>query len=256
VDLEDHERVVQRSFTTQTPLFSGPDSPFASRPAGTLAWIEPVGREMTVLDVASGAGHAAEPVAPHVGHVIALDLTRPLLELGAERLRGAGIANVLACQGNAEVLPFPAGAFDIAFSRASLHHFAQPARAVSEMVRVTRPGGRIVLADLIVPDAEVREQFDHVHRLIDPSHVRAFLELELAELVPGGMETLVYGDTTTLRLPVEVVYSELSEREEVARLLRADARGEGPPTGFDPVEAPDGGIEVSFLMCVLHASVS
>jgi ubiquinone/menaquinone biosynthesis C-methylase UbiE len=255
VNAESHDRVVQRSFARQTHLFSGPDSPFASRPAGTLAWIEPVGSDMTVLDVASGAGHASEPVAPHVRRVIALDLTRPLLELGAERLGQAGIGNVFALQGSAEVLPFPSGAFDIAFCRASLHHFAQPTRAVSEMVRVTRPGGRIVLADLVAPDAELRDRFDHVHRLLDPSHVRAFLEPELAELVPGGMEALAYADTATLRFPVEVVYSDLSERDEVAALLRADARGEGPPTGLDPVETPEGTIEVSFLMCVLHGNV-
>jgi SAM-dependent methyltransferase len=255
MDPESHDRVVQRSFAQQTHVFSGPDSPFASRPAGTLTWIEPVGPDMTVLDVASGAGHTAEPVAPHVGDVIALDLTRPLLELGAERLGGAGIGNVHACQGSAEVMPFPPDVFDIAFCRASLHHFAEPTRAVSEMVRVTRPGGRIVLADLVAPDAELRDRFDHVHRLLDPSHVRAFLELELAELVPGGMDALTYADTGTIRFPVEVAYSDLSERDEVAALLRADARGEGPPTGFDPVETPEGTIEVAFVMCVVHASV-
>jgi ubiquinone/menaquinone biosynthesis C-methylase UbiE len=179
----DHNAVVRQSFERQVPLFSGPNSPFASR-SGALSWIDPLDEGMIVLDVACGASHAAEPIAPRVRQVVGIDLTRALLHLGAQRLHDHGIGNVLLQEANAECLPFTDESFDVVYCRSSLHHFADPQRAVAEMVRVCRRGGRIVLVDLIAPSGDVREPFDQVHRLIDPSHVRSFLEEELAELLP------------------------------------------------------------------------
>ena len=77
-----HEETVRRSFARQVHLFSGPDSPFARRGPGTLAWLEPLDADMVVLDVACGAAHATEPVAPHVRQVIGIDLTPALLAAG------------------------------------------------------------------------------------------------------------------------------------------------------------------------------
>ena len=160
---------------------------------------------------------------------------------------------MLLQEANAEALPFVDESFDLVFCRTSLHHFADPQRAVNEMVRTCRPGGRVVLFDLVPPSADVRATFDHVHRLLDPSHVRTFLEPELAELLPGGIGGLTYGDTATLRLPIEVILTDQSDRDEVLALLQAEMRGDGEPTGFDPREE-DGKIVVSFTTCVVHTT--
>jgi ubiquinone/menaquinone biosynthesis C-methylase UbiE len=247
----DHDEVVRHSFERQVPLFSGPDSPFARRASSSLSWIEPLTGEMIVLDVACGAAHATEPVAPRVRQVIGVDLTPPLLHLGARRLHDNGITNVLLQEANAEALPFVDESFDVVFCRSSLHHFDDPHQAVSEMMRVCRIGGRVVLVDLVAPGAAVRDLYDHVHRLIDPSHVRVFLEGELADVLPGGTDALTYADTSTIRLPVDVAFSEQSERAEVLELLRAEVEGTGAPTGFDP-EAKDDTFVVSFTTCVVH----
>jgi SAM-dependent methyltransferase len=243
--------VVRRSFGRQVGLFSGPDSPFAARAAGTLAWLEPLAADMLVLDVACGAGHVSELVAPHVREVVGIDLTPALLNLGAERLRDAGVTNVLLQEGNAEALPFVDASFDVVFCRAALHHLADPRRAVAEMVRTCRRGGRVVLSDLIAPSAEVRDAFDHLHQLIDPSHVRAFLETELGTVFPDGV-ALSYGDTTSTRLPIDIALTEQSETETVLAALRADASG-GEPTGFEPTEE-DGKFVVAFANCVVHGT--
>src|SRR5260370_24243098 len=89
------DAVVRRSFERQVGLFRGDDALFARRPASALAWLEPLTPDMIVLDVACGAGHAAEQVAPHVRQVVALDLTPPLLHLAADRLHCARISNPL-----------------------------------------------------------------------------------------------------------------------------------------------------------------
>ena len=232
----DHNEVVRRSFAQQVSLFSGPDSPFARRSSATLAWIEPLADDMIVLDVACGAAHAAEPVAPHVRQIIGIDLTPELLGLARQRLRDNDIDNVLLQEGNAEVMPFVDESFDVVFCRSSLHHFADPYRAVDEMVRVCRIGGRVVLVDLIAPDPAVRERFDQIHRLLDPSHVRTFVEPELANLLPGGINALSYGDTSTIRLPIDIAFTDQSAKHEAIELLRAELHAGAEPTGFDPAE--------------------
>jgi SAM-dependent methyltransferase len=250
VTTEEHEQVVRRSFTRQAGLFSGPDSPFAQRPAGTVSWLEPLDTGMVALDVACGAAHAAEAAAPRVREVVGIDLTPRLLELGAQRLREAGIANVLLQEANAESLPFVDESFDLVFCRSSLHHFADPHRAVAEMVRTCRPGGRVVLADLIAPSTDERDTFDDLHRLIDPSHVRSFVEGELAGLLAGL--TLTYGETLPIRLPIDIALTEQSDRNTVLAALRDDVAG-GRPTGFDPAEE-DGTFVVSFTTCIVHGT--
>lgn len=247
---ETHDDVVRRSFERQVPLFSGPDSPFATR-TGALAWIEPLDSEMIVLDVACGAAHASEPVAPHVRQVVGVDLTRALLQLAAARLQEHGISNVLLQEANAESLPFLDESFDVVCCRSSLHHFADPKRAAAEMLRVCRTGGRVVLMDLVAPDPACRERFDHVHRLLDPSHVRTFLESELANLLPGGLDALEYGETMTIRLPLDIVTNEQSDVDAVTALLRAELDGTGDATGFDPAEE-DGRLTVAFTTSTIH----
>jgi hypothetical protein len=121
------------------------------------------------------------------------------------------------------------------------------------MIRVLRPGGRIVLLDIVPPDAGVRDRFDHVHRLLDPSHVRSLLEAELPELPPGGREALIYADSFTLRPPIDVAITEQSDADEVFRAMREELRGQGEPTGFEPTEEGES-IVVSFTTSVVHGT--
>jgi ubiquinone/menaquinone biosynthesis C-methylase UbiE len=251
--MTDHDDVVRRSFDRQVGLFSGPDSPFVRRPTGGVAErLEPFDPDMLVLDVACGAGHAAEVVAPQVRHVTGIDLTVSLLELGAARLAEAGVRNVQLQEGNAQGLPFVADSFDLVYCLAALHHIGDPARAVEEMARVCRPGGRVVLSDLIAPSAEVRVTFDDLHRRLDPSHHRACLEAELVALLPEGHQ-LSYGATASARFPVSIAYTDQSDTAAVEEALRAELKG-GPATGFEPSEEDDGQLVVSFWTSTVHAT--
>lgn len=250
--VSEHDEVVRRSFERQVGLFSGPDSPFARRPEGSLAWLEPLSDDMLVLDVACGAAHASEGAAAHVRQIVGIDLTPELLELGARRLRDAGIDNVLLQEGNAESLPFLDDSFDLALCRSSLHHFADPHRAIGEMVRICRSGGRIVLFDLVAPSDDERDTYDDLHRLIDPSHVRSFLEAELADALPDGV-TLSYAETSTIRLPIDVALTGQSDHDAVLAALQSDVDG-GPSTGFDPADE-GGSFVVSFVTCVVHGTL-
>jgi ubiquinone/menaquinone biosynthesis C-methylase UbiE len=250
--VSDHDDLVRASFDRQVGLFSGPDSPFVRRPAGTVEQLEPLDDSMLVLDLCCGAAHAAEVVAPRVRQVVGVDLTVALLELGAARLAGAGVSNVLLQEGNAQALPFVADSFDLVYCFASLHHVGDPAAAVAEMARVCVPGGRIVLQDLVVPVPAARERFDAVHRRLDPSHRRAHLEAELVALLPPDAE-LTYAATTESRLPISIAYTEQSDVDGAESELRAELAG-GPVTGLEPAEE-GGTLTVSFWTSTLQATL-
>lgn len=242
-----HDEVVRRSFEQQVGIFSRPDSPFAVRAETTRSWLEPLDAGMLVLDVACGAGHAAEVAAPHVRQVVGVDLTPALLELGAERLRSAGVDNVLLQHGNAESLPFVDGSFDLVVCRTALHHMADPGQAVGEMARVCRPGGRVVVEDMTAPAPEVRDHFDALHRALDPSHARALLDEELADLLRVRVGPLAHGQhsfsTYTFGPGVP---------DPVMDALRRELDG-GESTGFRPV-ADGEAISVTFTNTVAHAT--
>ena len=89
-------------------------------------------------------------------------------ELAAQR----ALANVAWHQGDVYALPFADGAFDIVSCRFAFHHLEEPARAFAEMVRVCRPGGRIVLCDAVASDDPAKAAaFNAMERLRDPSTV-------------------------------------------------------------------------------------
>jgi SAM-dependent methyltransferase len=252
--MTEHDVVVRRSFERQVGLFHGEHSPFAHRPPSPLAWLEPLDRDMVVLDVACGAAHAAEQVAPHVRQVVGLDLTPTLLSVGADRLRSAGITNVLLQEGNANDLPFADASFDLVVCRGSLHHFPKPDQPAAEMARVCRPGGRVVVSDMVAPTADVRATFDDLHRLLDPSHAGVLLEAELAELLRTTVGPLTYGETSEpITLPVEHILTDIADRDAIISAMQSELAG-GPATGFDPVTDDDGQILVSFTSSVIHAT--
>jgi len=83
-----------------------------------------------------------------------------------------GLGNVAWHRGDVYTLPFPTGTFDIVSCRYAFHHLQQPARALVEMVRVCRNGGRIVVCDAFASDDPVKAAaFNAMERHRDPSTV-------------------------------------------------------------------------------------
>ena len=99
----------------------------------------------TAIDVGAGTGILAERLADTGMEVVALDPFPGMLE--QLRRRRPGMQTVVA---HGEAIPFPDGSFDLAYSVAVMHHIADPdkvRRTLAEMVRVTRPGGHILIWD-------------------------------------------------------------------------------------------------------------
>lgn len=137
-----------------------------------------------VLDVACGPGIVACAVAKQAGHVTGIDLTPAMIEQAKARQAREGIANCDWRQGDATALPFADATFDRAVTRYSFHHMPEPIRALKEMARVTKPGGRVVVIDA-TPTAQTQAAYDAMETLRDPSHTSA---LTLDQLRALGRE--------------------------------------------------------------------
>ncbi len=126
------------------------------------------------LDVATGGGHTALKLAPHVKAVTATDITQAMLD-AAQAFVTPQASNVTFKLADAEALPFEDESFDIVTCRIAAHHFSDIYRFVLESVRVLRPGGRLVVQDQYAPpDERAADYIDAFERLRDPSHVHKF----------------------------------------------------------------------------------
>jgi demethylmenaquinone methyltransferase/2-methoxy-6-polyprenyl-1,4-benzoquinol methylase len=115
-----------------------------------------------VLDVASGSGDLARALARRVGEegeVWATDVNRRMLERGRDRLLDAG-ALMPAVQCDAERLPFPTAYFDCVTVGFGLRNMTRKDRALAEMARVLKPGGRLVVLEFSKVWAPLQPAYD------------------------------------------------------------------------------------------------
>jgi ubiquinone/menaquinone biosynthesis C-methylase UbiE len=252
---EDHAAAIEQAFSHQAQAFE--DRRFNRIFTTDVAWLledlDPAPDDL-VLDVAAGTGHVARALAPAVRAVVALDATVAMLAEGRAAAAAAGLRNVVFQRGDAAALPFLDGSFDLVVTRFAIHHFAGPAGPVGEMARCVRPGGRVLVADLIADDdPEVAARQNELERLRDPSHTTMPSAAELVALVRGAGLADVRLQAREIVRPLAPWLAQTGVSEEVgARVtaaLRADAAG-GPPTGFSPRER-DGAWEfVHTVACV------
>lgn len=134
-----------------------------------LRLLAPLDGSERVLDSGCGAGAFAFAVAPLVRSVVGIDLSEDLIAAGRE----LAPANCELLVGDATALPFGYGSFDIAGCMRVLHHAHRPELIVSELARVTRPGGKILLVDQIGSvDPVIAAETDRFEQARDPSHTR------------------------------------------------------------------------------------
>ncbi len=174
------ERIVDQ-FTRQAVPFSTAPGIRDGRALEMLIAASGAGPDDTVLDVACGPGLVVAAFARVVRHVTGIDLTPAMLARACELTRG--LDNVTLEQGDVLPLPYADGAFSIVVSRFAFHHFPDPGAVLAEMRRVCRPGGRVVVCDLVAANDPVKAAaFHRVELLRDSSHVRALAVDELRTL--------------------------------------------------------------------------
>jgi ArsR family transcriptional regulator len=130
---------------------------------------------LVVGDLGCGTGQVASALAPFVARVVAVDRSGEMLQAAKRRLRDA--RNVEVRRGELEALPIADGELDAATLLLVLHHLPDPAVALAEAARVLRPGGRLLIADMLPHDRdEYRKQMGHVWLGFAEDHMRKLLE--------------------------------------------------------------------------------
>lgn len=197
-----------------------------------------------VLDVATGGGHAAFALAPGAAEVVALDLTRPMLEVAQKEALARKLTNIRYLEGDAHAIPCKDKSFDVVVCRQASHHFPRIRQAIQEWVRVLKPGGKLLLIDSISPEEPEVDVFLHeIEILRDPSHARNQRISEWRSfLVAAGFEILTIREwgivldvanwTQRMRTPPESVAIIEQKLHNASPLARERLH----------IEAPDGAL--------------
>ena len=127
---------------------------------------------MVIADLGAGEGTFSQLLALRAKHVIAIDNSEKMVEFGSKLAHTHGLRYLEFRLGDLESIPLDEGEVDLAFFSQSLHHALHPERAVEEAFRIVKPGGRIVILDLL------RHQFEEAREMYADVWL-GFTELEL-----------------------------------------------------------------------------
>ena len=178
--MSSHEATRARFAKTAELVAARQDARAAELAARVRSFVAPRGDERA-LDAGTGAGALALALAPIVREVVAVDIVPELLEQARRRARE--VENVTFVEADIVDLPFEYGVFDLVGTLRTLHHLARPELAVAELVRVTRPGGTVLVVDQVAPvDPLAALELNRFEQARDPSHTRALADIDLRHL--------------------------------------------------------------------------
>jgi ubiquinone/menaquinone biosynthesis C-methylase UbiE len=132
---------------------------------------------MVIADLGAGEGTFSQLLARRAKRVIAIDNSEKMVEYGSSLAKKHGVTNLEYRFGDIEDIPIRSGTVDLAFFSQALHHAQHPEQAVSEAHRILKPGGRIVVLDLMRHShQEARELYADVWMGFSEVEVERFLK--------------------------------------------------------------------------------
>lgn len=152
-------------------------------------------------------------------------------------------------------LPSDDESFSLVFTRYSFHHFTDPLVVLKEMVRVCRPGGRVVVADVFMTTQRQADAYNHMEKLRDPSHVRALLLDELTKLFAdaglGIPKELFYRLPVALERLLKASFPNEGDELRIRQIIADDAGRDEPGLG---AHHKDGDVYLAYPIAVLASS--
>ena len=134
---------------------------------------------MVIADLGAGEGTVSQLLAQRAKQVIAVDISPKMVEFGAELAEKHGYANLEYRLGDIENPPIADGSVDLAFFSQALHHAARPEEAIKAGYRIIKPGGRIVVLDLL------KHSFEEARELYADVWL-GFSELQISEFLSAA----------------------------------------------------------------------
>lgn len=231
---------IQKSFTKQAKNFETKSMNFTSSEylEHMVSCANPQ-RSDTVLEVAAGTCICGRSLAPFVKNVTCLDMTTAMLAVGKDEAEKQGFCNIDFVQGDAEKLPFSDNSFDIVISRLAFHHFPNPKCCFSEMARVLKTDGKLIVIDMEAAEEALRNAEDEIETLRDASHMRNLSREEFTEMFRDNHLNLITADCTEIPVSLSAWMALTDTSAEVSadilKRMTDEIKGNGL-TGFKPYQ--------------------
>jgi ubiquinone/menaquinone biosynthesis C-methylase UbiE len=172
IDLPAHDRAIVDQFTRQAVGFAAGPELHADEVLALMVNAAGLGPNDHAIDLACGTGSVACALAKHAAHVVGVDATPAMLDQARVLATSLELSNLDWEEGSIYAVPYAKESFHAVTCRFAFHHLENPRRAFAEMVRLTAPGGRVVLCDGIASDDPAKAQaFNAMERRRDPSTV-------------------------------------------------------------------------------------
>ncbi len=202
------ERVVARRrarteafFDRQAETWDSLRAQLFAESAALASLLPLVPRGLRVADIGTGTGGMLPYLAEVAASIVAVDISAEMLRRAKARARALGLEQVELVKGDLASLPIASRSVDAAFAALVLHHAPSPARAIAEMARIVRPGGALVVVDLVAHGHEWlrkehgdlwlgfarEEMLGHFERAgLGRRRLRVVSRVEVAGKGPGG----------------------------------------------------------------------
>jgi len=218
-----HESQIIEQFSQQAIPFTQVPGHFDA--LQILVELSEVDNEDSVLDVACGPGMVACEFAKHSNCVTGIDITPAMIEQAAKRQQEQKLDNLEWQVGNAVPLPYTDNSFSLVLTRYSFHHLLKPEEALLEMIRVCKPGGRVMVADVAVESSK-SEAYDRLEILRDPSHTHALTKDEFSALFLNaglaGCRQSAYGVDIALEAQLKASFPKPGDEEVIRKMVTDD----------------------------------
>lgn len=179
-----------------------------------------------VLDIATGAGFSAFAIAPYTRKIIATDISLRMLEQTKNLSGGYKANNLSLVMAEAETLPFASNTVDLVSCRQAAHHFHNLSYALTEIVRILKPGGVFLLSDTVSPeDSSLDQWLNDVEIRRDPSHWRDWKPSEWLELMDQVGLMITHTETAKVNMEFSDWVKRSATPEKNVITLREDFLG-------------------------------
>ncbi len=200
MDTIDHNKNIVKQFSKQAIGYSSITS--HSDSLEKLISITSASNKDKVLDIACGSGIVSCEFAKHTSSVIGIDMTQEMLDEAKKLQTKQKIKNVSWQIGDVENLPYDDETFSIVISRFGFHHFLNPLKVLSEMKRVCKPDGVLLVVDVSLPNTKI-EKYNKMEKNRDSSHVAALSLTEFSTLFSKVGFKNLKSDFYTMKIELE-----------------------------------------------------
>ena len=163
-------------------------------------------RSMDILDVATGTGDMAIMMTRYLAgaRITGVDISTGMLEIGRQKIGKLGLEDRISLQtGDSEALQFPHGSFDAVTVAFGVRNFEHLEKGLREMLRVLRPGGRLVVLEFSQPHTPgVRQVYDLYLRLVAPN---------IGKMVSSSREAYQYLNDSVKAFPEGTAFLDILE---------------------------------------------